>query len=102
MAKKQYEIEKLIHERVRLLIITHLASSDTEDVSFNTLQKELQLTSGNLSVQLKKLSDADYVAIHKQFRDNKPLTTIRITGAGRNALDRYILEMEQILQQLKS
>lgn len=94
-------IDKLIHERARLLIVTYLASSDEDEVSFNELQKNLSFTSGNLSIQLKKLIAASYVEMKKTFKDNKPYTTIAITNTGRAALEDYVLEMESILQGIK-
>ena len=60
-------INKIIHERARLLILTYLASSEKIAVSFNELQKELDFTSGNLSIQLRKLQAADYLAIKKNL-----------------------------------
>ena len=94
-------IDKLIHERVRLLILTHLASSEKDEVSFNEIKEALELTPGNLSVQLTKLKDAGYVQIHKTFKDNKPYTTVMITQTGRDALTEYIAEMESIIHVLK-
>lgn len=94
-------IDKLIHERARLLIVTYLASSEQPEVSFNELQEKLDFSSGNLSVQLKKLQAASYVAIQKTFRDNKPYTSVMITDVGQTALNEYVKEMESILQTLK-
>ncbi|MCP4179604.1 MAG: ArsR family transcriptional regulator, partial [bacterium] len=75
-------LDKIIHERSRLLIMTYLANSIDNEVSFNELQENLDLSSGNLSVQLKKLSGADMLNISKSFKDNKPYTTISITSNG--------------------
>jgi len=97
-----FATDKLIHERVRLLIMTHLASSDRKDVSFTELQETLSLTPGNLSVQLKKLEKAGYVSIKKQFKNNKPLTTIRISAKGSQALIAYVEEMKKIIAGLKT
>ncbi len=94
-------INKIIHERVRLLIVTHLASSEKPSVSFNELQTTLELTSGNLSTQLKKLKQAGYITIRKTFKDNKPYTTMMITEKGRLHLNDYIKEMEKIISRLK-
>lgn len=94
-------LNKIIHERVRLEILTYVATSDRAEVSFNTLQEKLGLTSGNLSIQLKKLKEAGYLAIHKTFRDNKPYTTVTMTSAGSKALTEYIEEMESIIASLK-
>lgn len=93
---------KIIHERARLLIITHLASSEKPSVSFSDLQESLELTPGNLSVQLRKLKDAGYVKIKKAFKDNKPLTTVSMTPDGKQALEDYVEEMEKIIRQLKN
>lgn len=95
------ELNRIIHERARLLILTHLASSGKGDSSFNELLKKLKFTSGNLSIQLKKLREATYVRIEKTFRDNKPYTTISITPEGQDALDGYIEEMERIIRSMK-
>jgi DNA-binding MarR family transcriptional regulator len=95
------ELEKLIHERARLLILTYLASNEDMETSFNDIQNKLNFSSGNLSVQLKKLADAKYVKIHKVFKDNKPYTTVAITSKGAKALSAYLEEMEQIIKSLK-
>ncbi len=95
------DLDKIIHERVRLRILTYLASSQKKVVSFSELQKQLELTSGNLSVQIKKLKTVGYVEIVKSFKDNKPYTTIKITTKGFDALKEYVNEMESILSSLK-
>ncbi|MCP4020764.1 MAG: ArsR family transcriptional regulator [Desulfobacteraceae bacterium] len=95
------EIDKIIHERVRLLILTYLASNEQSEVSFTELIGSLHLTSGNLSIQLKKLSDVEYVQINKTFKNNKPYTTVFITENGSKALQAYVKEMERIINVLK-
>lgn len=92
---------KIIHERARLLIMTYLASNEKEAVSFTELQEQLDFTSGNLSIQLKKLMGAGYVTISKTFKDNKPYTTVSMTPDGTQALNRYLEEMERIINALK-
>lgn len=94
-------LDKIIHERARLLILTHLASHEKTAVSFNALQDHLGLTSGNLSVQLKKLSQVGFVDIQKTFKDNKPYTTVSITSKGTVALHRYLDEMEGLIKTLR-
>ena len=94
-------IDKLIHERTRLLILTYLASSEKQEISFNELQDKLELTSGNLSIQLKKLKEAEYIKMNKTFKDNKPYTTIFLTPNGAEAVKAYIEEMESIINMLK-
>ena len=94
-------LNKIIHERARLLILTYLTSNEKKEISFNELQEKLEFTSGNLSIQLKKLNEAQYVKINKTFKDNKPYTTVLITPRGAKALTRYIEEMEGIIRTLK-
>lgn len=95
------ELDKIVHERARLRILTYLAASQKEKVSFSELQEKLEFTSGNLSIQLKKLDQADYVKIEKTFKDNKPHTSIQLTVEGSEALRKYINEMEQLIGTLK-
>jgi DNA-binding MarR family transcriptional regulator len=95
------ELDKIVHERARLRILTYLATTEQERVSFNELQDSLGFTSGNLSIQLKKLSLAKYVMIHKTFKDNKPYTTVTLTPGGAGALNTYVNEMEQLIGALK-
>ena len=94
-------IDKVIHERARLLIMTYLASQGKSAVSFNELLEKLDFTSGNLSIQLKRLLSAKYVKIKKTFRANKPYTTVSLTSLGGNALTRYVNEMEALIKTLK-
>jgi len=94
-------IDKIIHERSRLLILTHLASNEKREISFNALQEKLGFTSGNLSAQLKKLRQAEYVDIKKTFKDNKPYTTVSITMEGIKALNHYLDEMEGLIKSLR-
>lgn len=94
-------LNKIIHERSRLLILTYLASNERKEISFNELQENLEFTSGNLSIQLKKLKEAGYLTIQKTFKDNKPFTTVSITPKGIKALNSYIEEMEGIIKTLK-
>ena len=94
-------IDRVIHERARLLIMTYLASQGKSAVSFSELLKRLDFTSGNLSIQLKRLKSAKYIKIKKTFRDNKPYTTVSLTARGAEALNKYVSEMEKILTSLK-
>ena len=81
--------------------MTYLASQGKSAVSFNELLEKLDFTSGNLSIQLKRLKSAKYVKIKKSFKDNKPHTTVSLTVMGGNALTEYVNEMEAIIQSLK-
>jgi len=90
------DLDRVIHERVRLGIISALAVNDT--LTFNELKTLLGTTDGNLSVHARKLEDADYVACVKSFEGRVPRTQYRITAAGRRALDRYLNHMEAIIR----
>lgn len=81
-------IDEVIHGRLRLGIMVYLADADTAD--FTELKTVLEATQGNLSVHLKKLEEAGYVAIAKSFKDNKPLTRVSITPRGRQAFGAYL------------
>jgi DNA-binding MarR family transcriptional regulator len=81
-------IDDVIHGRLRLGVMVYLVDADTAD--FTELKNALEATQGNLSVHLKKLEEAGYVAIAKSFKDNKPLTRVTITPAGRKAFGTYL------------
>ncbi len=82
------KIDEVIHGRMRLGIMVYLADVETAD--FTELKTVLEATQGNLSVHLKKLEEAGYVAIDKSFKDNKPLTRATITPEGRRAFATYL------------
>ena len=81
-------IDDVIHGRLRLGIMVYLA--DAESADFTELKTVLEATQGNLSVHLKKLEEAGFVAIDKSFKDNKPLTRVSITREGRAAFAAYL------------
>ncbi len=93
--------DRIIHERARLLILSYLASSDAKAVAFGEIRDKLEFTAGNLSVQLNTLADAGYVAITKEFRDNKPLTRAALTAKGSAALKQYMEEMDGLIKRLR-
>ena len=82
------KLDDVIHGRLRLGVMAYLA--DAEVASFNELKAALDTTQGNLSIQLRKLEDAGYVAIDKSFLNRKPLTRARITPQGRAAFSIYL------------
>ena len=82
------KIDEVIHGRLRLGVMAYLANSEVAD--FNELKAMLEVTQGNLSVQLRKLEDAQYVTIEKGFLGRKPRTQVRITAAGRKAFAAYL------------
>lgn len=81
-------IDDVIHGRMRLGIMVYLADADAAD--FTELKSVLEATQGNLSVHLKKLEEAGYVAIDKSFVSNRPLTRVSITDEGRKAFSIYL------------
>ncbi len=93
------ELDKLIHERLRLGIISALAAN--ESMSFGDLKNLLQTTDGNVSVHARKLEDAGYVECLKSFNGRVPLTEYKITGAGRAALTKYLNHMEALIKAIK-
>ncbi|MCR4402184.1 MAG: transcriptional regulator [Firmicutes bacterium] len=96
-----FVIDKVIHERARLLILTYLASQTKDRVLFNELKEGLGLTGGNLSVQLRNLEAAGYVRIHKRIKGNKPETSVALTLAGYEALRSYVDQMERIIRSVR-
>ncbi len=93
------ELEKVIHERLRLGIISALAAN--EKMSFGDLKTLLQTTDGNVSVHARKLEDAGYVECLKSFNGRVPLTEYKITTAGRAALTKYLNHMEALINAMK-
>ncbi len=89
-------LDRLIHERLRLGIVSALAVNDR--LTFNDLKRLLQTTDGNLSVHARKLEDASYIACEKSFDGRLPRTEYRLTAAGRRALEKYLAHMEAIIK----
>jgi|SRR5581483_6081635 len=88
-------LDDVIHGRMRLGIMAYLA--DTEVADFNELKRVLEATQGNLSIHLRKLEDAGYIAIEKSFLGRKPLTRARLTDAGRRAFADYLDAIAQLV-----
>jgi DNA-binding HxlR family transcriptional regulator len=88
-------IDEVIHGRIRLGVMAYLSGAETAD--FNALKARLQTTDGNLSVHLRKLEDAGFVAVTKSFVGRKPLTEARLTEAGRAAFVAYLDAMAGLL-----
>jgi DNA-binding MarR family transcriptional regulator len=91
------KLDRVIHERARLGIMTLLAA--TESLSFKELKEQLQMTDGNLSVHMRTLEESGYVSIRKSFVNRKPLTEFSLTSTGRRAFDEYIQTLAQIVKQ---
>ena len=94
-----HEIDRLIHERLRLGIISALAAN--QSLTFNELKQTVKTTDGNLSVHARKLEDAGYVSCSKSFEGRTPKTEYSLTAAGRRALERYLDHMEALIGRMR-
>ncbi|WP_152566460.1 winged helix-turn-helix domain-containing protein [Porphyromonas canoris] len=90
------ELDPLLHSQLRLAIISILMGIDEADFVF--LKEKTEATSGNLSIQLDKLSQAGYIEIRKEFIGKRPRTSCRITSAGRNAFETYVEALKQYIE----
>lgn len=90
------DLDRIIHERMRLGIVSALAVSET--LTFNELKQLLQTTDGNLSVHARRLEEAKYVECTKSFQGRLPKTEYRLTELGRKAFERYLNHMEALIQ----
>ena len=95
-AAESLKLDALIHERVRLAIVSALAVNDV--LSFNDLKALLEITDGNLSVHARKLENAGYVKCSKSFVGRQPRTEFRLTAVGRRALEGYLEQMESVIR----
>jgi len=93
------EIDRLIHERLRLGIISALAAN--QSLTFNELKHSVKTTDGNLSVHARKLEDAGYISCVKSFEGRTPKTEYKLTVAGRRALERYLDHMEALIGRMR-
>ena len=94
-----HEIDRMIHERLRLGIISALAAN--ESLTFNELKHTVKTTDGNLSVHARKLEEAGYVNCSKSFEGRTPKTEYSLTTAGRRALERYLDHMEALIGRMR-
>jgi DNA-binding transcriptional ArsR family regulator len=90
------ELDRLIHERMRLAMVSALAVNDS--LTFNELKRLLDTTDGNLSVHARKLEDARYIVCTKSFEGRVPRTEYKLSAAGRQALERYLAHMEALIR----
>ena len=93
-------LDRLIHERMRLGIVSALAAN--ESLTFNDLKSLINTTDGNLSVHARKLEDGGYIACTKSFEGRLPKTEYKITAGGRRALENYLSHMETLIQQMRN
>jgi DNA-binding HxlR family transcriptional regulator len=93
------DLDRLIHERMRLGIVSALAVNDA--LTFNELKAMLSATDGNLSVHARKLEEAEYIECQKSFQERIPRTEYRLTAQGRRALEQYLNHMESLIQAVR-
>jgi DNA-binding MarR family transcriptional regulator len=98
-AKPFLQIDRVIHEKGRLPIMSLLAVSTS--LSFTEMRDELGMTDGNLSMHIKTLQEAGFVSVTKSYSNQRPLTTCALTPAGRKAFADYIDLLEQIVRQAR-
>ena len=99
-AEPASELDRLIHERVRLGMVSALAAN--QSLSFRELKDLLRTTDGNLSLHARKLEEAGYVVCKKSFEGRVPRTDYRLSAAGRRALERYLDHMEALIRAARS
>ena len=92
-------LDRLIHERLRLGIISALAAN--ESLTFSDLKNLMNTTDGNLSVHARKLEEAGYISCTKFFEGRLPKTEYKLTAAGRSALEKYLSHMESLIKQMR-
>lgn len=92
-------LDRLIHERLRLGILSALAVNQT--MTFNELKETMKTTDGNLSVHARKLEDAEYIRCEKYFEGRTPKTEYKLTTSGRRALERYLDHMEALIKAMR-
>lgn len=93
------DLDPVIHAQARLRVTAFLAALDPgETLTFPRLQKELEMTAGNLSTHLRKLEDAGYVEQTKTIRGRSPVTHVGLTDAGRTAFETYTHTLRSLLQ----
>jgi DNA-binding HxlR family transcriptional regulator len=93
-------LDRLIHERLRLGIISALAAN--ESLTFSDLKNLMNTTDGNLSVHARKLEEAGYISCSKYFEGRLPKTEYKLTAAGRSALENYLSHMESLIKQMRN
>jgi DNA-binding transcriptional ArsR family regulator len=99
MARSAGEFDRLIHERLRLAIVSALAVHDS--LTFNELKDMLDVSDGNLSVHARKLEEAGYIACTKSFEGRMPKTCFALTAAGRRSLERHLAHMEALIKTVR-
>lgn len=97
MSEFDYQnLDDIIHSRIRLAIMSVLIT--VEEAEFNFLKEKVNTTDGNLSVHLKKLEEANYISVKKEFIDRKPKTVYSLTKTGIKAFELYVAQLEKLIK----
>lgn len=94
--KSFQELDPVLHSQLRLAVMSLLIA--VKEAEFTYLKEKTESTAGNLSVQLQKLKEAGYIDVEKTFRDNYPLTTCKITSAGKKAFNKYVEALQEYIR----
>ena len=95
------DVDRVIHERMRLAMVSALAATQSHSLTFSELKSLLHTTDGNLSVHARKLEEAGYVSCAKSFEGRIPKTEYRLTATGRKAFEKYIDHMEALVRAMR-
>jgi DNA-binding MarR family transcriptional regulator len=98
--EKAHDLERLIHEPVRLALVSALAANDS--LTFSQIKALLNITDGNLSVHARKLEDAEYISCKKGFAGRMPQSLYKLTAKGRQAFEKYVDHMESIVSAMRT
>ena len=90
------ELDPLLHSQLRLSVISILVG--VKEAEFSYLKEKTESTAGNLSVQIQKLAEAGYIQVKKEFRNNYPLTSCKITAKGIKAFETYVNNLKEYIQ----
>lgn len=90
------ELDPILHSQLRLAVMSLLIS--VKEAEFTFIKEKTNSTAGNLSVQVQKLKDAGYIEVTKQFKDNYPQTTCKVTPKGIEAFENYVKALQEYLQ----
>ncbi|HVG14257.1 MAG TPA: transcriptional regulator [Chitinophagaceae bacterium] len=90
------DLDPILHSQLRLAVMSLLIS--VKEAEFTFLKEKTGATAGNLSVQIQKLKDADYIEVNKQFKDNYPQTICKVTPKGIKAFETYVKTLQQYIK----
>ncbi|MCG8527479.1 MAG: transcriptional regulator [Opitutales bacterium] len=90
------ELDPMLHSQLRLSIVSILMT--VEEANFNYIKEKTNATSGNISIQIKKLQEKGYISVNKSFKNNYPNTSLSITDKGKSAFETYVQNLKQYIQ----